>query len=79
MKHVALLVVCVGLTLAGCTGCSGGGRLVEVYNNGPVGGPGPTPAGYYLWVGEDELPTMGQGWKAVDHATLTPEQKARIR
>lgn len=77
----------VGITLAlaaigmgiGVVSCQSKSRLVEVYNNGPVGGPGPSPAGYYLWVGKNELPTMGNGWRDVDPKTLTPEQRSRIR
>ncbi len=76
---VPILAVCVaaGAVLA-LRGCHGGQRLVEVFDNGPVGGP-PGPSEGYKWVGRDDLPPAGKGWKPVDPDTLTPEQHKRIR
>ena len=53
-------------------------RLVEVFDNGPVGGPQGASEGY-IWVGEDDNPPPGKSWAPVDAATLTAEQKKRIR
>jgi hypothetical protein len=68
---VALIVL---LPLAAC----GERRLVEVFDNGPVGGPQGASEGY-VWVGEKEMPPPGKTWAPVDPDTLTPEQKKRIR
>lgn len=59
-------------------GCQGGARLVEVFDNGPVGGPQGESQGY-RWVGADDMPPEGHTWKPVDFETLTPEERARIR
>lgn len=68
---LALLVI---LPLAACSQK----RLVEVFDNGPAGGPqGPSEG--YIWVGKYDNPPPGKSWAPVDETTLTPEQKKRIR
>jgi hypothetical protein len=53
-------------------------RLVEVFDNGPLGGtPGPSEG--MMWVGKHDLPPPGKSWKPIDPATLTDAQKQRIR
>ena len=69
-----VLVGC-GLLIASCQSQQ---RLVEVFDNGPVGGPAGASEGY-IWVGKDDLPPPGKGWKPTDPATLSDEQKKRIR
>ncbi len=64
--------------LATLAACDRGRRLVEVYDNGPVGAQ-PTSNGYYIWVGKDDLPPPGNSWKPVDYDALTPEQRSKIR
>jgi hypothetical protein len=86
MKHrcqshlliVAFAVLAGVVSLAALRGCHGGQRLVEVFNNGPVGGP-PGGSDGYRWVRADDLPSAGKSWKPVDIDTLTPEQRKRIR
>jgi len=69
-----LLALAVLLPLASC----GNKRLVEVFDNGPVGGPhGPSEG--YIWVGKNDNPPPGKTWAPTDPKTLTDEQKARIR
>ena len=62
--------------------CNGGGfgqrRLVEVFDNGPVGGPQGSSEGY-IWVGKNDHPPPGKSWAPTDPNTLTAEQKKRIR
>lgn len=53
-------------------------RLVEVFDNGPIGGP-PGESEGYIWVGANEEPTEGKNWKTVDEKSLTDEQRRRIR
>lgn len=53
-------------------------RLVEVFDNGPVGGPRGASEGY-IWVRRDDHPPPGKTWAPTDPESLTPEQKARIR
>lgn len=69
-----LLALVVLMPLASC----GNKRLVEVFDNGPVGGPqGPSEG--YIWVGKNDNPPPGKTWAPVDENTLTPQQKKRIR
>ena len=72
------LLIAALMSFAMLRGCHGGQRLVEVFDNGPVRGPS-GPSEGYRWVGADEHPPAGKGWKPVDPATLTPEQRTRIR
>lgn len=53
-------------------------RLVEVFDNGPVGGPAGSSEGF-IWVGESDMPPPGKSWRPTDPAALTQEQKKRIR
>lgn len=79
-RVVVVAVAGVGLAVGvgvGVGGCARGTRLVEVFDNGPAGGP-PGGSMGYRWVGVDEKPTAGNGWKTVDYNTLTPEQRKRI-
>lgn len=69
-----MLALMVFAPLAGCSEK----RLVEVFDNGPVGGPQGASEGY-IWVGENDNPPPGKSWAPVDAATLTAEQKKRIR
>ncbi len=71
------LCACVLVFLA-ARGCTAHRRLVEVFDNGPVGGPSGASEGY-IWVGEGDLPPPGKSWKPTDPDTLTSEQRARIR
>lgn len=73
LAQIAAIMLVLG-TLAGC----GERRLVEVFDNGPVGGPQGASEGY-VWVGEKEMPPPGKTWAPVDPDALTPEQKKRIR
>lgn len=59
-------------------GCHSDPRLVEQFDNGPVGGPRGESEGY-RWVGQHDEPTAGKTWKPVDPDTLTPDQRKRIR
>ncbi len=77
MLPAALLFVTIG-ALVSLRGCHGDRRLVEVFDNGPVGGP-PGGSQGYRWVGVHDNPPPGNGWKTVDYNTLTPQQRARIR
>lgn len=72
---VSLLVVAASFAAHGCMG--GRKKLVEQFDNGPIGGP-PGASEGYLWVSEDDNPTPGKNWKPTDPATLTPEQQKRI-
>lgn len=58
--------------------CQSQRRLVEVFDNGPVGGPS-GPSEGFIWVGKDDMPPPGKSYRPTDPATLTPEQKKRIR
>ncbi len=69
-----ILAVAVALPLASC----GNKRLVEVFDNGPVGGPQGASEGY-IWVGKNDNPPPGKSWAPTDPEKLTPEQKKRIR
>lgn len=72
----ACLIVAAALLLL--RGCHPGKQLIEVFDNGPAGGPrGPSQG--YKWVDRDALPPPGQGWKPVDYSTLSAEQRKRIR
>lgn len=73
LAQIAAIMLVLG-TLAGC----GERRLVEVFDNGPVGGPQGASEGY-VWVGEKDMPPPGKTWAPVDPNALTPEQKKRIR
>ncbi len=74
---VSSLVVIVGmLTLYACHANSK--RLVEVFDNGPIGGPRGGSEGY-IWVGVNEEPPPGKGWMTVDESTLSDEDRQRIR
>lgn len=75
-------IVAAGVALAALYACNGGTmgsrRLVEVFDNGPVGGPrGPSEG--YIWVGRNANPPPGKTWAPTDPDTLTPEQRKRIR
>lgn len=59
-------------------GCDSRRVLVEQFDNGPVGGPRGASEGYF-WVSESDDPTLGKSWKRIDPATLTEEQRKRIR
>lgn len=78
-----VVILCAGVILAsgsilGLSACQGEKRLVEQFDNGPVGGPqGPSEG--YIWVGRDDLPSPGKSWLTVDPASLTDAQRARIR
>lgn len=73
----ALLLAGV-IVLVAVRGCHGGRRLVEVFDNGPVGGPrGPSEG--YRWVGKDDAPPPGKTWQPVDPSTLSNEERERIR
>jgi len=81
----AALLLAIGLmavslvTLYACNnGVIGPKRLVEVFDNGPVGGPRGASEGY-LWVGTNASPPPGKTWAPTDPETLTPEQRKRIR
>ncbi len=74
---VGMVVVVVVVGVGGVAGCAPGKRLVEVFENGPAGGP-PGGSMGYRWVGVHDEPTPGSGWKTVDYNTLTPEQRKRI-
>lgn len=70
----AVVIACV-LVVASCRSNR---RLVEVFDNGPVGGKqGPSEG--MIWVGKDDLPPPGKSWKTIDPATLTEDQKKQIR
>jgi len=62
----------------GVASCQSKSRLVEQFDNGPVGGPTGGSEGY-IWVGKDDEPSPGKHWRDVDPKSLAPEQKARIR
>jgi len=64
--------------LALVTGCTDDKRLVEVFDNGPAGGPA-GPSEGYIWVGTEALPPPGKGWKPTDPDTLTAAQRKLIR
>lgn len=71
-----------GVALAALYACNGGmmgsRRLVEVFDNGPVGGPrGPSEG--YMWIGSNDIPPPGKSWAPIDPDSLTAEQKKRIR
>lgn len=70
----------LAVTLSTLYACNGGGqrRLVEVFDNGPVGGPGGASEGY-VWVGTNADPPPGKSWAPVDPDSLTAEQRKRIR
>lgn len=72
---VALTLI---LMLQFCAALSSRDRLVEVFDNGPVGGPRGASEGY-IWVGKNDHPPPGKTWAPTDPESLTPEQKARIR
>lgn len=79
---IFLGIAIAGLALGGLLACKsarmGEHRLVEVFDNGPVGGPrGPSEG--YIWIGENQNPPPGKTWAQVDPDTLTPEQRKRIR
>ena len=74
---IAVASVALG-TLYACNGGFGQRRLVEVFDNGPVGGPRGSSEGY-IWVGENDHPPPGKSWAPTDPETLTAEQKKRIR
>lgn len=69
-----LLALVMLMPLAAC----GEKQLVEVFDNGPAGGPRGESQGY-IWVDSSEMPPPGHTWAPVDPETLTPEQKKRIR
>jgi hypothetical protein len=73
---IGVFTIAIGIVVA----VSGFGqrRLVEVFDNGPVGG-SQGPSEGYIWVREDDLPAPGKTWAPVDPATLTADQKKRIR
>jgi len=75
-------IVAACIALGGVYACSGGGfgqrRLVEVFDNGPGGGPG-GPSEGYMWVGKNDHQPPGKSWAPVDADSLTAEQKKRIR
>ncbi len=75
---LAALAVLTGVGVLAVQSCVGGRQLVEVFDNGPVGGP-PGGSEGYRWVRKGDLPPAGKGWRITDPATLTPEQRARIR
>jgi hypothetical protein len=70
-----MVVIGCGLLIASCQSQR---RLVEVFDNGPVGGPS-GPSEGYIWVGKDDLPPPGKSWKSTDPNTLTADQRQRIR
>ncbi len=76
---LVMLAVAAGGAAVALHGCQGGKqRLVEVTDVGPPGGPrGPSEG--YRWVGADEEPPPGKGWRTVDVNTLTAEERGRIR
>lgn len=71
------VVLAAGLWLVSCQSHSQR-RLVEVFDNGPVGGPS-GPSEGFIWVGKDDVPPPGKSYRPTDPATLTAEQKKRIR
>lgn len=74
---IAAAAVALG-TLYACNGGFGRQRLVEVFDNGPVGGPQGASEGY-IWVGKNDHPPPGKSWAPTDPDKLTAEQKQRIR
>ena len=78
MRTHRILCVLLAASPLAAIGCDGDRRLVEVYDNGPVGGQA-VSNGYYMWVGEDDLPPPGNTWKPVDYGSLTPAERAKIR
>ncbi len=75
---IAAAGVALGTLYACNTDMLGPRRLVEVFDNGPVGGPrGPSEG--YIWVGKNDTPPPGKTWALIDPDSLTPEQKKRIR
>ncbi|MBU6413366.1 MAG: hypothetical protein KGS45_07815 [Planctomycetes bacterium] len=58
--------------------CQSQRQLVEVFDNGPVGGPS-GPSEGFIWVGKGDRPPPGKSYRPTDPATLTPEQKNCIR
>jgi hypothetical protein len=73
---IALALAAIGLGV-GVVSCQSKSRLVEQFDNGPLGGP-PGASEGYIWVGKDDHPSPGKNWRDVDPKTLTPEQKSRI-
>lgn len=51
--------------------------LVEVFDNGPHGGPKGGSMGY-RWVEDPSRPTTGNSWVRVDPESLTAEQRKRV-
>lgn len=75
---IAAASVALGTLYACNSGWLGQQRLVEVFDNGPVGGPrGPSEG--YMWVGRNDNPPPGKTWAPIDPETLTAEQRKRIR
>lgn len=78
LPHARKLIVLIAAATAIAFTASCSRRLVEVFDNGPVGGqPGPSEG--YIWVGQNDMPPCGKHWKPTDPATLTAEQRKRIR
>lgn len=76
---LAVLMAMLGLVAqVSCSIIGRRDRLVEVFDNGLVGGPRGASEGY-IWVGKNDLPLPGKTWAPTDPESLTPEQKARIR
>ncbi len=71
-------LIAIGVLVVAFASCRQNRRLVEVFDNGPVGGPAGASEGY-IWVGSDDLPPPGKTWGPVDPEKLTPEQRTRIR
>lgn len=79
-KYIVLACAAIGVlgSALAVRGCQSGQRLVEQFDNGPIGGP-PGASEGYRWVGTSDHPSPGKSWKTVDPDALTPEQRQRIR
>lgn len=83
---IALVAVVTTSVMTDCAGSGGSGRLVEVFDNGPVVRDADGkftmirgPSEGYVWVGASESPPTGKSWREVNPDDLSPEDRARIR